>query len=226
MLAVAAVFGLGGGRLARAASPREQAKAAVEEAEVQYKLGRFQKALEGYARAYELFPAPALLFDIGQCHRQLKDWERAIFFFEGYLREETNPARRRLAQDLVAAARAELDKQRAEARAAPPSSTSASDATTTTPPAATTPVEPQAATQPPPAVPAPSAPSSPALVATPSAPDEPPPAARSKPITERWWFWTALGVGLLAVGGGVAYALSGTTTTVLPSGSAGTLDRR
>ncbi|HEY8927038.1 MAG TPA: tetratricopeptide repeat protein, partial [Polyangia bacterium] len=77
-----------------AEDPRVEAKREVERAEVQYKLGRFDEALEGYSRAYELVNAPGLLFNIGQCHKNLKSYERAIFFFQEYLREAKRPERR------------------------------------------------------------------------------------------------------------------------------------
>ena len=94
------------------ATKRQQAKAAVEKGETAYKLGRFEEALEEYSHAYELFPAPALLFNLGQCHKQLKNYERAIFFFEGYLRDEQRPTNRRLAEDLIAESRAEINAAR------------------------------------------------------------------------------------------------------------------
>src|SRR4051812_23118772 len=65
-----------------------QARAQVEAADTDYKLGRFGDALEKYSKAYELYAAAPLLFNIGQCHRNLKNYERAIFFFQGYLRED------------------------------------------------------------------------------------------------------------------------------------------
>src|SRR4051812_8919928 len=99
-------------RGANDARRRAEAKAEVERAEVQYKLGRFDEALEGYSRAYELVNAPGLLFDIGQCHRNLRSYERAIFFFGEYLREETRPERRALANQLIAESRSELEKRR------------------------------------------------------------------------------------------------------------------
>ena len=99
-------------RGADAPSRRAEAKSEVERAEVQYKLGRFDEALEGYSRAYELVNAPGLLFDIGQCHRNLGSYERAIFFFQEYLREETRPERRALANQLIAESRSELEKRR------------------------------------------------------------------------------------------------------------------
>jgi len=194
---------------AESGNARAAAKAEVQKAQLHYKLGRFEEALVAYSHAYELFPAPALLFNIGQCHKNLKNYERAIFFFEGYLREETSPnARTRtLAQELVAESRAELERQRAAE------------------------VELKKATSPPPAAPSSSvaamfgAPAPPA--AAPVLVDASPAASSTKPLLRRWWFWTALGVGTAAVVTGVAlYASTGHTSTVLPSGTIGTLDRR
>ena len=93
---------------ATAKSPRAQAKAEVQKGQLDYQLGRFEQALEEYSHAYELFPAPALLFNLGQCHRNLKNYERAIFFFEGYLREQTKieADQRALTEDLIAECKA------------------------------------------------------------------------------------------------------------------------
>ena len=76
----------------------------MRKGQLDYKLARFEDALQDYSRAYELYPAPALLFNLGQCHRNLKNYERAIFFFEGYLREQPkiDPDQRALTEDLIA----------------------------------------------------------------------------------------------------------------------------
>jgi hypothetical protein len=207
---------------ASAATPKALAKMEFDKAQIEYKLGHFQEALDGYSRAYELFPAPAFLFNIGQCHKNLKNYDRAIFFFEGYLREEKNASRRRLAEDLVAESSAELKKQ-----------------TLRTP----APTEPSQA-------PAPRAEDAPAAVGAMPGFAPPPPssnstapvllspadgtdsaARRTAPqeptrLTRRWWFWTAIGVGVLVAVGGTAYWRSGGSTLVPPAGTIGTLDRR
>ena len=187
---------------------RSQAKAAVERAEVDYKLGRFQDALDGYRRAYELFHAPMLLFDIGQCHRNLGDPDKAIFFFEGYLREETRPEpeRRQLTEDLLVELR--TDSQRRRAIAAAAAAATAREAT------------------PPPAPPTPPPPlrrrlqleaaddargESGALLAR---PPQPAPGEKRSLVT-RWWFWTAIGGALAA--GATVYYLTGEPRLVQPS---------
>ena len=99
---------------ARADDARDQARQLVEQANTDYKLGRFQEALDGYSRAYELFHAPALLFNIGQCHRNLGHHERAIFFFAGFLREKPDDPNRALVESLIGESRAALAAERAE----------------------------------------------------------------------------------------------------------------
>lgn len=181
---------------------RSQAKAAVERAQVDYKLGRFQDALDGYRRAYELFQAPVLLFDIGQCHRNLGDPDKAIFFFEGYLREETGPEpeRRKLTEDLLVELRTDAQRKRASAAVAAAAAARAAAppprlvrpslhlvAADHTPVASTT------------------------LLA--SVPEGPPGGRRS--LVTRWWFWTAIGGALAA--GATVYYLTGEPRLVQPS---------
>lgn len=181
---------------------RAQAKLEVDKAALHYRLGRFEEALASYTRAYELFNAPALLFNIGQCHKNLKNHERAIFFFQGYLREETNPEKRALAEDLLAKSRADLERQRLEA--IPPAAP---------PPAPAPAAEPLIGTD---------------LSRSTAAEGSPAPEGQTAvPLTRKWWFWTALGAGALAIAGGtIAYYATGHTTLVTPMGSLGTLDRR
>ena len=43
-----------------------------------FALGKFEDALEQYQKAYDAEPFPSLLFNIGQCHRNLGDYESAV----------------------------------------------------------------------------------------------------------------------------------------------------
>lgn len=217
-----ALFSAGLARAEAEPDAKAAAKAEVQKAQLHYKLGRFDEALAAYSRAYEIFNAPALLFNIGQCHKNLKNYDRAIFFFEGYLREETraDPQKRRLAEELIAESRAQQDRQRAEAAAAADAQAAErrAAATATGPGPASTPAASSVAAVfgPPPAPPA----------STGSLLDSAPPAAADKPLVRKWWFWTALGVGTLAVVGAVAYYSSAPTTIVPAMGTVGVLDRR
>ena len=203
---------------AAADEQKTAARAEVQKAQLHYKLGRFDEALAGYSRAYEMFNAPALLFNIGQCHKNLKNYERAIFFFEGYLREETKPdsRKRTLAEELIAESRAELERQRAAAAAEVEARRAA-----TSGPAGSAPVSSVAAVfgAPPPL---PSVGGT-MLDASPRSDS----LGTEKSLTRKWWFWTAIGVGALAVvGGTIAYYGSAPTTTTPPPTTLGTLDRR
>jgi len=206
--------------LARAAeSGKERARVEFDKAQIQYKVGHFQDALDGYSRAYELFPAPAFLFNIGQCHKNLKNYERAIFFFEGYLREEKNPTKRALAEELLAESRAAQEKKAAPAPIEPrppvPEASAAGPALAVRPPAEVPAPQSPSGAAPPPAAPL--------LVGTPGEGTAAAPPARSGPP---WWLWVVLGGVVAAAAGGYLYWSSGGTTVDPPSGSLGTLDRR
>jgi tetratricopeptide (TPR) repeat protein len=107
MLAVAAP--------ASAQSPLDQAKALTNEASVQYKLGRFSAALDGYTHAYESYPTAGLLFNIAQCHRMLKNYEQAIYFYKGYLRDKPDATNRADVETLITETERDLQAQRAAA---------------------------------------------------------------------------------------------------------------
>ena len=190
---------------------RAQAKAAVERAQVDYKLGRFQDALDGYRRAYELFQSPVLLFDIGQCHRNLGDPERAIFFFEGYLREETKPEpqRRQLTEDLLAELRTEAQRRRAATALA------ASAARAATPPPR--PARPRIRLEASDDTRATRASSTSLLTRAPQGSPE-----EHRSIASRWWFWTAIGGACALAAGAAVYYATGEPRLVAPTGSIGT----
>jgi tetratricopeptide (TPR) repeat protein len=59
-----------------------------------YNLGHFQEAIPEFEKAYDLDPAPILLFNIAQSHRQNGNKERALFFYRRYLEQEPNVAKR------------------------------------------------------------------------------------------------------------------------------------
>ena len=88
------------------ASDKSKAKKHFRKGQTHYKLARFQQALTEFSAAYELMDHGAFLFNIGQCHRQLSNHERAVFFFEGYLREIPNAPNREVVEDLLEESRA------------------------------------------------------------------------------------------------------------------------
>ncbi|HEY5091029.1 MAG TPA: hypothetical protein VIK30_13710 [Polyangia bacterium] len=180
--------------------------------------GRFDEALEMFAKLYAETLNPIYLRNIGRCHQKLREPQKAIDAFHDYLAK---------GKKISADERAEIDGYIKEMetlrddqakQAAPP------------PPPPVQPIPPpQPNGNPPPGYGAPppgyaapppggygAQPSQPAgsLVAQPG---QPPPATES-PVYERWWFWTAIGV--VVVGGVVAAVLlsGGTTKPSCPTG--------
>ncbi len=102
---------------AAAETPLEQAKALTKSGGIEFKVGHFEAALEAYSKAYQLVPTPALLFDIGQCHKMLGNYERAIFFFQGYLRDKPDTPNRPVVEQLIEESKHQLEAQRAQAAA-------------------------------------------------------------------------------------------------------------
>lgn len=90
----------------------EQARQLAAEAARAYQEGHFLDALEKYRHAYDVAPRPELLFNIGQCHFQLKSYEWAIFFYQGYIAGRPQAANRPLVESLIAESRRHLRKEK------------------------------------------------------------------------------------------------------------------
>lgn len=185
--------------------PQVEARRLFERAELHYRLGRFHKALDAYTRAYELAPLPGFLFNIGQSHRELGHFERAIFFYEGYLRELPDAENRMLVEELIAACREELEKRR---NRSDPGETGGG---------ASAALEEDTRVSHHAALPDPEAGGA-------GRPEE----IRKEPTRfyQTWWFWSLVGGAALAIAGGTAYALAQDDGSGLPSGSLGTWDLR
>lgn len=96
-------------------SPRERtraAKTAYLDGKRAYDTGRFDVAVTHFERAYEIKPAPLLLFNIGQCYRGLGDHEKAAFLFRRYLSEDPRSKERELVEGLIADSEAKAEEAR------------------------------------------------------------------------------------------------------------------
>jgi hypothetical protein len=176
--------------------------------------GRFDEALELFAKLYAETLNPIYLRNIGRCHQKLREPQKAIDAFHDYLAK---------GKKIGADERAEIDGYIKEMEALRDE-----QAKQAAPPPA--PVQPIAAPQPAGPPPGYGAPGPGYAAPPPAGYGAQPPAgslvaeagqplpAQSSPIYERWWFWTAIGV---VVAGGVVAALlipGGTTKPPCPSG--------
>lgn len=146
-------------------------RALFEQAEAKFNIGRFDEALVDYQAAYAVEPLPAFLFNIGQCYRNMGDYEQAQFFFRRYTTLDPRSPNRPAAERLIAEMQ-RLASERADNPAPPPA---------LFPPPAAAETAPAAA---------------PAPVVAETSGDR---AATRRPIYRRTWFWVA--VSAVVVGG-------------------------
>jgi len=79
----------------------KRAQAHFKKGEKLFALGRFDDALVEYEAAFEAKPLPGFLFNIGQCHRNLGDYDAAIFSFRKYLELDPEADDRAEVEDLI-----------------------------------------------------------------------------------------------------------------------------
>jgi len=193
---------------AHAATPAEM------KARESFAAGRYDEALEAFAKLYAETLNPIYLRNIGRCHQKLREPQKAIDAFHDYLAK---------GKKISADERTEIDGYIKEMEALRDEQAKAA-----APPPPVQPVQPIAA---PPSNPPPSYAGPPPSYAPPPAgygapppqgtliaqPGQTPPS-ESSPFYTRWWFWTAVGV---VVAGGVVAALllsGGTTKPGCPTG--------
>jgi tetratricopeptide (TPR) repeat protein len=100
----------------RARSPADQAREQYERGVVAYNLEHFDEAIAAFSRAYELDPAPILLYNIAQARWKKGENDRALFYYRRYL--EADPAAPNRAA--VEARIEELERTRQPSSSVPP----------------------------------------------------------------------------------------------------------
>jgi tetratricopeptide (TPR) repeat protein len=178
-----------------------RAEAATDQRELKaredFVAGRYQDALDLFAKLYAETLHPNYLRNIGRCYQNLGEPDRAISSFHDYLRKAkgvTSDERKEIEGYIKEME--ELKRQREAAATSP----------ATPPPtgSAGAPVTPLPSASPPPAA------ANVSVIV--QAPQAPPPVEESSPIYSRWWFW-AIVAGAAAAGLGVAAAAGVFTST-------------
>jgi tetratricopeptide (TPR) repeat protein len=163
------------------------------QARQEFAAGRYAAALELFAELYAQTLHPTYLRNIGRCHQELGDPDKAIGSFRQYLAKahDLKPAERQEIEGFIGEMEALKRKREEAARPAPP------------PP----PPVSLAARNPDPSPP-------PAMVAMPAQPE-----AESTPVYGRWWFWALVGGAVVAGGAGLwASGALGSKDASCPSG--------
>src|SRR5262252_7347149 len=110
-----------------------EAKRHFERGQKLYTLTKFREALDEYQQAYDARPIPDFLFNIGQCYRNLGDYDSAIFSYKKYLAAAPDAPNRAQVEQLIVDLQARKDQEDARRLALPPP-----PAPTPTPPPAAT----------------------------------------------------------------------------------------
>ncbi|HEX6839775.1 MAG TPA: hypothetical protein VF334_24535, partial [Polyangia bacterium] len=184
----------------------------------EFNLGHYEKAASMYEDIYKLTLDPVLLYNIAQARRLGGDFEKAVFFYKGYLRAQPQARNHSEVQKRIAELELAIEaKRRGQER--PPNVPAtveprghAQTATSTPPPATPEPASQPRASEPPPAAttqPAPPPSEPQPAAATPTATASSEPSSSEKPVWKKWWFWTIIG-GVVVVGVVVAVAVVAT----------------
>jgi tetratricopeptide (TPR) repeat protein len=95
-------FAVAAPSVARADDPANRAaRRHYERGEKLFALGKFDEALDEYQKAFDAKPLPGFLFNIGQCYRNLGDYNQAIFSFKKYLKLEPDADNKDAVEQLI-----------------------------------------------------------------------------------------------------------------------------
>lgn len=116
---LATVLLLGASPGARAGGADKAAsRKSFERAELLYRQARFRQALAAYKKAMSFYRHPAYLFNIAQCHRQLREYTKARFYYKLFLSESADTPNRAEVErfigtmELKIAERSRLERQK------------------------------------------------------------------------------------------------------------------
>jgi tetratricopeptide (TPR) repeat protein len=195
----------------RTAVAQEDARAYNQKATAAFALGKYGAAADYFEKAFELKPDPALLYNAAQAHRMAGDKERALALYQNYLRVYGgSPGQRSDVEKHIDELKKAIEHDKEVANSPPtntePISNTPSPAETSPPPVAA------AAGAPIPAAPPPTTSAQVTLVDQPKSG-----ASDQSSLTQKPWFWVAVGGGVAVVAVVLIVALSGGAKDPSPS---------
>ena len=184
-----------------AAASGKDAKKIYEEATAAFGLGKYAVAAEKYEAAFAIRPDPALLYNAAQAYRLAGNKPRALELYRNYVRLYPDGPNANDARGQFAALKKEIDEASVAPAPAPGSGPAPAPGqgapVAPLPPAMPPPVEtvaPAPAPVPAAAPPAPGAGNGvPMLSSSGAPPDE------QRPLTQKVWFWVAVGAGAVVL---------------------------
>jgi tetratricopeptide (TPR) repeat protein len=204
----------------------EQARALFAKGGSEYDLGHFEAALGFFESAYKLKNAPALLYNIAQCHRQLGNLAMARTTYRAFLSKQPGGKAADIARERLEEVDRAIDAQAKARNATPTELSPMNPKESKIEPPALAEGKPSVAPAPVPATPTVAVVTKPAPVAAPKSaapavalvtpPKDPGPPKEPG----RLWTWVAAGAAVVAIGSGVAFGLQSKSTADSISGSA------
>ncbi|HET6150138.1 MAG TPA: hypothetical protein VFH68_21535 [Polyangia bacterium] len=211
-------------RGARADDEADQARAFHEKAKAAFALSHYGQAAEFFEKAFELKSDPALLYNAAQSHRLAGNKDRALTLYQNYLHVYGRDDRRAQIESRIDELKKSIERDRREIPARPPAGwppgTSPPPPSSSDPGSAPAgePIKPappmpriysSAPVGPPPPPVEPPPPPLPSALTPPPAPSpstSPPvllsqsgaPSEEDKALTQKPWFWIAVGGGVVA----------------------------
>jgi tetratricopeptide (TPR) repeat protein len=87
----------------------ENCRAHFDRGERLYQISRYREALDEFKEAFLLKADPAFLYNIAQCHRNLRNREQAVFFYQRYLSLAPDAPNRPVVEELIAEQKRQLE---------------------------------------------------------------------------------------------------------------------
>jgi hypothetical protein len=202
-----------------------EAKQHYETGMAHFQLEEWDQAIEEWQAGFRAKPVSQFLYNIAQAYRQSKRYDKALNYYQKYLRMDPHAANKAEVDRHIAALTASLEQEK-KTQAQPPvapmpvkgGKTESASASTAKPGETTTAPGETATTTPPPTTPPPTTTPPPAnnnTTLTAKAPEK-------QPITKRKWFWPVVGAAAgvvviaIVVGAAVGASGGGDDTKVLP----------
>jgi tetratricopeptide (TPR) repeat protein len=111
---------------------RDRSLALIKEGRSRYDLGKLDEAIKLFEQAYEVYPYPEALYNLGQAWRQRGDLKKAVFYYRSYLRNKPDAENRLQVEERIAELE-RLIQQQEQSKQKPPQGTEEPDRSSAAP---------------------------------------------------------------------------------------------